>query len=250
MRQQILPDNPLLLLKECFFFSHFSAVVDCLALCTGLQPPLLSMDNEVKLIAKKTVNQISTIIESVKLHDLAHEAPTSVTSFIQRELAFFKTLLEEAMQSLELLIEACCGLIAFTPSLFKLALSLGHCWTPLKWLNKPGTDVSLAAWMVNISKQVKTLGEYLLSSPVHPPSFCLGAFAHPQAFLACVLMDHARSAMKSVYALEFSVEVSTCLLFLNELDRGSAAEWLERLTCISEAPSSRPALTASGICSR
>ena len=233
-----------------FFFSHFSAVVDCLALCTGLQPPLLSMDNEVKLIAKKTVNQISTIIESVKLHDLAHEAPTSVTSFIQRELAFFKTLLEEAMQSLELLIKACCGLIAFTPGLFKLALSLGHRWTPLKWLNKPGTDVSLAAWMVNISKQVKTLGEYLLSSPVHPPSFCLGAFAHPQAFLACVLMDHARSAMKSVYALEFSVEVSTCLLFLNELDRGSAAEWLERLTCISEAPSSRPVLTASWICSR
>ena len=104
--------------------------------------------------------------------------------------------------------------------------------------------------MMNISKQVKTLGEYLLSSPVHPPSFCLGAFAHPQAFLACVLMDHARSAMKSVYALEFSVEVSTCLLFLNELHRGSAAEWLERLTCISEAPSSRPALTASWICSR
>ncbi|XP_073235787.1 dynein heavy chain domain-containing protein 1-like [Porites lutea] len=227
-----------------------SAVVDCLALCTGLQPPLLSMDNEVKLIAKKTVNQISTIIESVKSHDLAHEAPTSVTSFIQRELAFFKTLLEEAMQSLELLIKACCGLIAFTPGLFKLALSLGHRWTPLKWLSNPGTDVSLAAWMVNISKQVKKLGEYLLSSPVHPPSFCLGAFAHPHAFLACVLMDHARSAMKSVYALEFSVELlQPDTLPTSPPSRGvylsnlklNGASWDTGRNCISE-------LLANGSC--
>ena len=168
----------------------------------------------MKSVAEETVHQISIITESIKPHDLAQEAPTAVTSFIQRELKYFLNLLEDAVEDLELLIEACSGHLAFTLGMFNLASSLGHRVAPSKWLIRRSTDVSLAGWLVDVGKQVKLLGEYLNYSRLHPSSFCLGAFAHPQAFLACVLMDHARSTMKSVYALEFSAEVRTCYVSL------------------------------------
>ena len=161
-------------------------------------------------VAEETVHQISVITESIKSHDLAQEAPTAVTSFIQRELNYFLNLLEDAVEDLELLIEACSGHLAFTLGVFNLASSLGHRVAPSNWLVRRSTEVSLAGWLVDVSKRVNILGEYLNYSPLHPSSFCLEAFAHPQAFLSCVLMDHARSTMKSVYALEFSVEVTPC----------------------------------------
>ena len=40
------------------------------------------------------------------------------------------------------------------------------------------------------------------------------------------------------------------LISLVELVGGSVAEWFERRTCNSEAPSSSPALTDSWICSQ
>ena len=201
-----MPVHPPLSPDNVFVWS-FSGIAGHLALCRGLHPVPLSIENQVKLVAEETVNQISIITESIKSHDLEQEAPTSVTAFIQRELAYFQNLLDDAIKDLELLINACSGLDAFTPGLFNLAMSLGNRRTPSKWLKKCVTDVGLADWLMNLGKQVDILGKYLPSSPLDPSSFCLGSFAHPQAFLACVLMDHARSAMKSVYALEFSVEV-------------------------------------------
>ena len=177
-----------------------------MALGTGHQRSL-SIENQVKAVAGETLNQITTLIESIKAHDVTHEATTAVASFIQRELLFFQNLLEEAFQETELLINACSGHVAFTPDLFIVASSLGSHCAPPKWLVKKATDVSLSGWLVHVGRQVNALGVYLSTSPVQSCSFCLGAFAHPQAFLACVLMDHARSTMKSVYALEFSVEV-------------------------------------------
>ena len=196
------------------FVSLHSDVADRLASCAGLQPPLVSISNHVVSVAEETVNQITKITDVIKTHDLAQEAPTAVTSFIQRELTYFFNLLEDAVKDMELLIEACSGHLAFTPSMFSLASLLGNHQAPSKWLVRHSTDASLTAWLVNVGRQVNLLSEYLLYSPQHPCSFCLGTFAHPQAFLACVLMDHARSSMKSVYALEFSVEVRT-LLCLN-----------------------------------
>ena len=159
------------------------------------------------MVSEETRNQITTVIESIKAHDLTREATTAVASFIQRELVFFQNLLEEAVKEIELLINACSGFVAFTPDLFNLASALGSHRAPSKWLVKNATDVSLSGWLVDIGRQVKALSGYLSNSSAQSCSYCLGAFAHPQAFLACVLMDHARSTMKSVYALEFSVEV-------------------------------------------
>lgn len=193
------------------FVSPNSDIADRLAVCTGIQPPSISMANQVKWVAEETVDQISIVINTIGSHDLTQETPTAVTSFIQRELVHFLRLLEDAVKDLELLIKACSGHHSFTPAMFKLASSLGHRRTPSKWLEKRSVNISLADWLKNVGKQVKFLGEYLSYSPLNPSSFCLGAFAHPQAFLACVLMDHARSVMKSVYALDFSVEVSCSL---------------------------------------
>lgn len=151
-------------------------------------------------------------IKALKSHDLAQEAPTAVASFIQREIGFFLRLLEDAVKEMELLIKACSGQQAFTLNMFSLASSLGYRRVPHQWLLNRAVNISLAGWLENIGKQVQILGEYLSYSPLLPTSFCLGAFAHPQAFLASVLMDHARSAMKSVYALEFSVEVRVCCI--------------------------------------
>jgi len=147
------------------------------------------------------------VIESIKAHDLTREATTAVASFIQRELVFFQNLLEEAVKEIELLINACSGLVAFTSDLFNLASAFGSHHAPSKWLVKNAADGSLSGWLVDIGRQVKALSRYLSNSSAQSCSYCLGAFAHPQAFLACVLMDHARSTMKSVYTLEFSVEV-------------------------------------------
>ena len=194
------------------FVSPNSDTADRLALCTGLQPQSISMANQVKSVAEETLDQISIVIKTIGSHDLVQETPTAVTSFIHRELVHFLRLLEDAVKDLELLIKASSGHHSFTPGMFNLASSLGHRRAPSKWLEKRYTNVSLADWLENVGKQVKFLGEYLSYSPLHPSSFCLGAFAHPQAFLACVLMDHARSAMKSVYALDFSVEVRGCSL--------------------------------------
>ena len=186
-----------------------SGIADRLALGTGRQRFPFSIENQVKAIAEETLNQITTVIESIKAHDLAGEATTAVASFIQRELVFLQNLLGEAVKETELFINACSGHVAFTPDLFNLASSLGSHRAPPKWLVKSATDVSLSGWLSDVQRQVKALGGYLSTSPLHPCSYCLGAFAHPQAFLACVLMDHARVTMKSVYALEFSVEVIT-----------------------------------------
>lgn len=188
-------------------FYILSGIADRLALGTGLQPSALSIENQVKTVAEQTLNQITSVIDSIKSHDLESETTTAVVSFIQRELVFFQNLLGDAVKEIELLISACSGHVAFTPDLFNLASSLGHHRAPSRWLVKNAKDVSLAGWLVGVGKQVKALCGYLLPSPLQPCSYCLGAFAHPQAFFACVLMDHARSTMKSVYALEFSVEV-------------------------------------------
>lgn len=191
-----------------FFFSD---IADRLAIGTGRQRSTLSIENQVKAVAEETLNQIATVVESIKEHDLSHEATTAVASFIQRELAFFHKLLREAVKETELFINACSGHVAFTSDLFNLASSLGSHRVPPKWLVKRATDVSLSGWLADVGRQVKALGGYLSTSPLQSCSYCLGAFAHPQAFLACVLMDHARATMKSVYALEFSVEVITFL---------------------------------------
>lgn len=164
------------------------------------------------MVADETINQVSMNIKALKSHDLAQEAPTAVASFIQREIGFFLRLLEDAVKEMELLIKACSGQQAFTLNMFSLASSLGYRRVPHQWLLNRAVNISLAGWLENIGKQVQILGEYLSYSPLLPTSFCLGAFAHPQAFLASVLMDHARSAMKSVYALEFSVEVRVCCI--------------------------------------
>ena len=185
----------------------FSGIADRLALGTGRQRFSLSIENQVRVVAEKTLSRIATIIETIKAHDFTREATTAVASFIQRELVFFQNLLEEAVKDTELLMNACSGHVAFTPDLFNLASSLGSHRAPSKWLVKNATDVSLSAWMIDVGRQVKDLGGYLSTSPLQSCSYCLGAFAHPQTFLAYVLMDHARSTMKSVYALEFSVEV-------------------------------------------
>ena len=190
---------------RCFF----SGIADRLVLGIGRQRFALSIENQVKAIAKETLNQIKTVMESIKTHDLSREATTAVASFIQRELVFFQNLLGEAVKETELFINACSGHVAFTPDLFNLALSLGSHRAPPKWLVKSATDVSLGGWLADVGKQVNALDGYLSTSPLDPCSYCLGAFPHPQAFLACVLMDHARATMKSVYALEFSVEVIT-----------------------------------------
>lgn len=153
------------------------------------------------------MNEISISIQTIKSHDLAKDANTTVTSFIQRELVFVLRLLEEAIKDLVFLYNACNGNVAFTPDLFNLALSLGHRQAPSEWLVKRSVRISLAVWLENIGIQVKLLTDYHSCSPLLPSSFSLCAFFHPQAFLACVLMDHARCAMKSVYALEFAVEV-------------------------------------------
>lgn len=178
-----------------------------MALGTGRQRYALSVENHVKTVAEETLNQITILIELIKTHDLALETTTAVASFIQRELVFFQNLLEEAVRETELLINACSGHVAFTPDLFNVASSLGSRCAPPKWLVQKATDVTLSAWLVDVGRQVRALGGYLSTSPLQYCCYCLGAFAHPQAFLASVLMDHARSAMKSVYALEFSVEV-------------------------------------------
>lgn len=96
-----------------------------------------------------------------------------------------------------------------------------------------------------MESQVKALCSYLLPSSLQPCSYCLGAFAHPQAFLACVLMDHARSAIKSVYVLEFSVEILDPNfsptsppdrgVFLKDL-KLNRASWDGGRGCIIEAP--------------
>jgi len=197
------------------FFS--SGIADRLALGTGRQRSSLSIENQVRVVAEETRNQISTVIESIKAHELTREATTAVASFVQRELVFFQNLLDEAVKETELLIKACSGHVAFTPDLFNLASALDSHRAPPKWLVKNAADISLSGWLVDIGRQVKALSRYLPTSPVHSCSYCLGAFAHPQAFLACVLMDHARSTMKSVYALEFSVEVIISFVVINRL---------------------------------
>ena len=188
-----------------------------MALGTGLQPSALSIENQVKTVTAETLNQITSIIDSIKSHDLASEATTAVVSFIQRELVFFQNLLGDAVKEIELLINACNGQVAFTPDLINLASSLGHHRAPSRWLVKNAIDVSLTGWLVGVGRQVKALYGYLLPSPLQPCSYCLGAFPHPQAFFASVLMDHARSTMKSVYALEFSVEVITFCEVVNRI---------------------------------
>lgn len=187
----------------------FSGIADRLALGTGRQRSALSIENQVKAIAEETLNQVTTIIDSIKAHDLSREATTAAASFIRRELVFFQNLLGEAVKETELFINACSGHVAFTPDLFNLASSLGSRRAPPKWLVKSAADVSLGGWLADVGRQAKALGGYLSTSPLDSCSYCLGAFPHPQAFLACVLMDHARATMKSVYALEFSVEVIT-----------------------------------------
>ena len=178
-----------------------------MALCTRHQPTALSIESQVKSVAEETLSQITNILESIKSHDFTSAETTAITSFIQRELAYFQNLLENATREIELLVDACSGNVAFTPDLFNVALSLGHHAAPSKWLVNNSTNVSLAGWLEALGSQVKALRGYLLPSSLQPCSYCLGAFAHPQALLACVLMDHARSSMKSVYVLEFSVEV-------------------------------------------
>lgn len=178
-----------------------------MALGTGLVPPALSIENRARTVAIETLDQITSVINSIKSHDLASETTSAVNAFIQRELAFFQTLLEDAVKEIKLLLDACSGHVSFTPDLFNLASSLGHHRAPFKWLVRNCKYVSLTGWLVDVGRRVDALCEYLPSSPC---SYCLGAFAHPQAFFACVLMDHARLTMKSVYALEFSVEVILC----------------------------------------
>ena len=154
------------------------------------------------------MNKIANILDFIKSHSLAIEETTAIGSFIQRELLYFQNLHESASREIELLINACSGHVAFTPDLFNVALSLGRHAAPSGWLPGRARDISLARWLEALESQVKALCSYLLPSSLQPCSYCLGAFAHPQAFLACVLMDHARSAIKSVYVLEFSVEVT------------------------------------------
>lgn len=167
----------------------------------------ISFESYATSIAEETMNEISIIIQAIRSHDLAQDANTAVAYFIQRELVFLLRLLEEAVKDLVLLKDACSGNIAFTPDLFNLALSLRHRQAPSEWLVKRSVRISLAVWLENIGIQFKLLTGYHSCSPLLPCSFSLGAFFHPQAFLACVLMDHARSTMKSVYGLEFAVEV-------------------------------------------
>lgn len=225
-----------------------SGIGDRLAIGTGRQRSSLSIENQVRVVAGETRNEITTVMESIKAHDLSREATTAVVAFIQRELVFFQNLLEEVVKEIELLINACSGHVAFTPDLFNLASALGSHRAPSKWLVKNSTDVSLSGWLVDAGRQVKALSGYLSTSPLQSCSYCLGAFAHPQAFLACVLMDHARSTMKSVYALEFSVEVlhpSTLPtsppdhgVFLSDL-KLTGASWDADRACIIEPTESR-----------
>ena len=200
---------PYYVILVCLLYFLFccSGIADRLALGIGRQRYALSVENQVKTVAEETLNQITMLIELIKTHDLTLETTTAVASFIQRELVFFQNLLEEAVRETDLLINACSGHVAFTPDLFNVASSLGSRCAPPKWLVQKATDVTLSAWLVDVGRQVRALGGYLSTSPLQYYWYCLGAFAHPQAFLACVLMDHARSTMKSVYALEFSVEV-------------------------------------------
>lgn len=195
----------------------FSGIGDRLAIGTGRQRSSLSIENQVRVVAGETLNEITTVMESIKAHDLSREATTAVVAFIQRELVFFQNLLEGVVKEIQLLINACSGHVAFTPDLFNLTSALGSHRAPSKWLVKNSTDVSLSGWLVDVGRQVKALSGYLSTSPLQSCSYCLGAFAHPQAFLACVLMDHARSTMKSVYALEFSVEVIIHFVVINSV---------------------------------
>lgn len=161
----------------------------------------------MKSVAEETLNKLTNILDLIKSHDLASKETTAIGSFIQRELLYFQNLYESTSREIELFINACSGHVAFTPDLYNIALSLGRYAAPSKWLLGSTRDMSLAEWLEALESQVKALCSYSLPSSLQPSSYWLGAFAHPQAFLACVLMAHARSAMKSVYVLEFSVEV-------------------------------------------
>ena len=189
------------------FFSCNSGLADLVALYTGHSLTSLSFESCVKAIAEETIHEMSITTQIIQSLDLTQEANSAVASFIQRELVFLLRLLEDAVKDLDLLNNAFDGCVAFTPGLFHFALSLGQHQAPSNWLEKPSSSISVARWLERIGKQVKLLAEYYSCSPLFPCSFSLGAFVHPQAFLACVLMDHARSAMKSVYSLEFSAEV-------------------------------------------
>ncbi|XP_029192398.2 LOW QUALITY PROTEIN: dynein heavy chain domain-containing protein 1-like [Acropora millepora] len=225
-----------------------SLIADRLATCTGNPMAPISFESYATSIAEETMDEISVIIQAIRSHDLAQDANTAVASFIQRELVFLLRLLEEAGKDLVHLNDACSGNIAFTPDLFNLALSLRHRQAPSEWLVKRSVRISLAVWLENIGIQFKLLTGYHSCSPLLPASFSLGAFFHPQAFLACVLMDHARSTMKSVYGLEFAVEVlnqeTDCTsppsrgIYLSGL-KLNGASWDTERGCISRLTDSR-----------
>lgn len=225
-----------------------SGLADLVALYTGHSLTSLSFESCVKAIAEETIHEMSITTQIIQSLDLTQEANSAVASFIQRELVFLLRLLEDAVKDLDLLNNAFDGCVAFTPGLFHFALSLGQHQAPSNWLEKPSSSISVARWLERIGKQVKLLAEYYSCSPLFPCSFSLGAFVHPQAFLACVLMDHARSAMKSVYSLEFSAEVlyqeTACTsppsrgVYLSGL-KLTGASWDTDRGLITELPESR-----------
>lgn len=170
--------------------------------------PPARLENEVKGLVRDLLNAMTNTLESVKCNGAnTSQTQSAVASFLRRESEFLNLLLCEIIRELRLLLGACEGRVSFTPHLHSVAACLARLGVPCGWLAGCSGDASLAEWLESLQCRVQAVSEYILPEPLQPHSFCLGAFVHQQAFLASVLIDHAKSHVKSVHSLKLAVEV-------------------------------------------
>ena len=152
---------------------------------------------------------MATAVETIEQVDpRPSPAESAVASFLRRELNFCSSLLCDVTRDLRVLLGACEGRGVFTSSLHSLAEHLARLAVPRAWLAGCSQHDTLPQWVEELQSRVQALAEYALPRPLQPPVFCLGVFVHQQAFLASVLIDHAKSYGKALHSLKFDVEVS------------------------------------------
>ncbi|XP_048580282.1 dynein heavy chain domain-containing protein 1 isoform X3 [Nematostella vectensis] len=130
---------------------------------------------------------------------------STLAFFLTQELEYFTSALSEFLEELDLVISAFEGRVALTPSLYSLATFLLNRLVPPIWRSRIPGGCLLAPWLLSLHSRVQTLVSYVTGAP--PCVYNVAVFAHAQAFLSCVLMDHAAGTSQQPQGLAYELEV-------------------------------------------
>ena len=83
-------------------------------------------------VVEKVASLLTPVLQDLPTTVMS-ESASSLATFLKNEIEYYRKVLRSITTDLTLVYEACIGIVAVSPTLFDVAVSLGNLRVPTKW---------------------------------------------------------------------------------------------------------------------